>query len=388
MIAAGVLLVTLLLAEVMMRVYHHFRPLYCFYDQSYNRFRGSPFAEDWDFQLNSRGFKDVEFTEEKKTAMRILGLGDSFAFGVVPYRYNYYTRLEEILREAGLDVEVINMGIPQTGPDEYLNLLKVEGLKFNPDLVIVSFFVGNDFSDASGSRLRKKLYEYSFLASFINYLVFIRPHVEGGNAHGTGEYIDDAPNFSEEAFLKIQQGRSYIFRTDNPRLLSELNVTVSILKEMQSTCAQRGIDLFVLIIPDEMQVNRELQSKIIAGFPEPTKWDWARPNKQLAGRLAELGIQYLDLYASFKSAARQTNLYRFRDTHWNIAGNELAACLLGQKLIDSEMLRNTLACLLGPPGVLLRQKSCLRSSETTTDRAFFSRRFPGKNCSGGGDLLW
>jgi len=341
----AILLITLALAEVMLRVYHYFKPLYCFYDQSYNRFRGKPLAEDWDFHLNSKGFKDVEFSEEKSADIRILGLGDSFAYGVVPYRYNYYTRLEEILRMAGLNVEVINMGIPCVGPTAYLNLLVKEGLALKPDLVIVSFFVGNDFAEgaAFGSfrRLgrRNKWYEYSFLTSFIYYLTNIKPHYEGQDAAGAHEYIDDAPTFSEEAFLRIEKKRSYICRCDDSRLTDELNATIPALKEIQSICARRNISLFILIIPDEMQVNCELQKMIMAGMPEPNSWDWSQPTTELAGRLKMMGIEHLDLLKTFREASLHTNLYKPRNTHWNIAGNELAAQILGQTLLNSEIFR-------------------------------------------------
>ncbi|MDP8213582.1 MAG: hypothetical protein RAO92_03255 [Candidatus Euphemobacter frigidus] len=341
----GILLITLALAEVMLRVFHHFKPLYCFYDQSYNRFRGRPLAEDWDFHLNSKGFKDVEFSEEKRADIRVLGLGDSFAYGIVPYRYNYYTRLEEILCMAGLDAEVINMGIPCVGPTAYLNLLVTEGLALKPDLVIVSFFVGNDFAEGaafSASRNfgeRTKWYEYSFVTSFIYYLASVKPHYEGQDAAGANEYIDQAPTFSEEAFLKIEKTRSYICRSDNSRLTDELNATVPELEEIQSICDRRNIGLFVLIIPDEMQVNPELQKMIVGGMPDPNRWDWSQPNKKLAEKLEILGINYLDLLKAFRDASLRTNLYKPRDTHWNIAGNELAAQIIGQELLNSKIFR-------------------------------------------------
>jgi len=57
--------------------------------------------------------------------------------------------------------ELINMGIPGTNPDHYLALMVHEGLDLRPDLVLVSFFIGNDFSweaykdsDGPGGKLR------------------------------------------------------------------------------------------------------------------------------------------------------------------------------------------------------------------------------------------
>src|ERR1044072_4578912 len=90
-----ILLVTFFLAEIAFRVFNYIRPSFVFQGSSYNRFRGTPKGNDFNFRLNSRGFKDVEFTVKKEDGTyRILGMGDSFAFGVVPYQDNYLTLLE------------------------------------------------------------------------------------------------------------------------------------------------------------------------------------------------------------------------------------------------------------------------------------------------------
>ena len=106
-----------LLGEVMLRIYQYVNPVFVFPDHSYNRFRGKPHADDYGFKLNSHGFKDVEFQPTKEPGqLRILGIGDSFVFGHVPYQHNFLTLLEDRLKVQGRPVEVINMGIPGTSP--------------------------------------------------------------------------------------------------------------------------------------------------------------------------------------------------------------------------------------------------------------------------------
>ena len=130
-----------------LRIYNYVDPLPIFYTKSYNRWRGKPFAPNGSFHLNSKGFNDVEFSAKKVAGTtRILGIGDSFAFGIVPYEYNYLTLIEQNLKQSGHNVEVINMGIPSIGPREYLSLLVNEGLALN---LIELFFL---FSSAMISR--------------------------------------------------------------------------------------------------------------------------------------------------------------------------------------------------------------------------------------------
>ena len=140
--------ITVVLCEIGLRVFHAVYPLPFFYSGSYNRFRVKPNAVFYGHPLNSRGFNDVEFKIDKEPGVyRILGIGDSFAFGVVPYRDNYLTLIEERLKADGVRTELINMGIPGISPREYLAVLIHEGLQLKPDMVLLTFFVGNDFTE-------------------------------------------------------------------------------------------------------------------------------------------------------------------------------------------------------------------------------------------------
>ena len=87
---------------------------------------------------NSRGLRGKrEFSYEKTPGLtRILILGDSFSFGDEvndDQTYSYY--LQEMLPET----EVINMGIHGYGHDQMLILLREEGIKYRPDIVILGF---------------------------------------------------------------------------------------------------------------------------------------------------------------------------------------------------------------------------------------------------------
>lgn len=325
---AAISLISLASGEIALRMYHYFKPSYIFYDATYTRFKARPFARDWDFRLNSRGYKDQEFSVRKTRRWRVLGIGDSFAFGVVPYRWNYHTRLEEMLTESGRNVEVLNMGIPRIGPREYLDVLLREGMNLDPDWVMVSFFVGNDFIDVVDWGTRRNWYEYSFVASLIHYLICVRPEYQGREARGAPTYRDDAPTLSEKAFMRIERQRSLIFRRGNTGLRQFLPMAVEYLAEMQRACVRRRIGFLVVIIPDELQINSDLQRSIVAwadASGAPAQWDWAQPNTLLAEELGRRGIDHIDLYERFAAEGGDRRLYKPRDTHWNIAGNELAA---------------------------------------------------------------
>jgi lysophospholipase L1-like esterase len=330
-----ILLITAVLAEIAFRIYNYFRPSFIFYDQSYNQFRGKPNAQDYDFHLNSKGFKDLEFTVEKVTGrQRIVALGDSFAYGIVPYQNNYLTLLEEGLNQKGKRAEVINMGIAGTGPKDYLALLKNEGLELQPDMVLVSFFIGNDFLQEKEER---KLYSYSYLASFINYVVTLGQGYEGKILNIDGAYDDNASTFTEPKYIELETKRSEIYRQQDQGFQNDLAGALNYLRQIKQVCDERRMKLAVLVIPDEIQVNRNLQTRVkqVKAFNSGVDdYDFTLPNRQLAAGLKELGIPYLDVLDDFVRAASGTTLYRPNDSHWNIAGNKLAAEALEKWILD------------------------------------------------------
>ncbi len=81
---------------------------------------------------------------------RILGLGDSFTYGVgAGYRDTYLRRLERMLNAQappGTRVDVVKAGVPRYFTEPERILLETVGVDLDPDLVIVGF-VPNDVAD-------------------------------------------------------------------------------------------------------------------------------------------------------------------------------------------------------------------------------------------------
>jgi lysophospholipase L1-like esterase len=355
----AILLLTLALAEGLFRIYAFFNPTFIFYGGSYNRFRATPLSYHYDFRMNSRGFKDVEFEVGKREGTyRILGLGDSFAYGIVPYQHNYYTVLEEGLKGEGRRVELINMGIGGTGPQDYLSLLVKEGLPLAPDMVIVSFFIGNDFSDATVDKSARPLSTYSYVATFVKYVIDVNrtytAPAASANPQGFDVYDDDAPTFEASYFLDLEVGRSEIFREASPRFDEQFRDAVGYLRRIKEICAARHIALAVVIIPDEVQVNPALRAEVMrvkAQTDRGEHFDFALPDRRLGAWLQEQGIPYVQLLDEFVAEGRQRALYKPKDTHWNIAGNRLAATVIQRELFGPGQGR---AARTPPPDLAMR----------------------------------
>ncbi len=322
-ILAGTLLV-LVSAELQLRIYHYFNPSFIYYDQSYNRFRAKPLSMDYGFQLNSLGFKDVEYQLAKPDGVfRIVAVGASFAFGIVPYFQNYLTLLEQHLNEEGVAIEIINMGIPGVGPNRYGSVLVNEGLQFNPDMVIINFFIGNAFL---ASRRHRQLHTYSYLASLVRFLRKTREEYKGLIIHKKDIYLDEKPTLSDLQFLRIEASRLFQFESDNEELDRLAVDAIHYIDDVKRVCDKHDIKLLVMIIPDSMQAHPDIRAKVIEyGGTNASAYDFDRPNRILKGQLRARGIDYLDLTEAMVNEGRSRLLYKPNDTHWNIAGNQLAA---------------------------------------------------------------
>ena len=114
-----------------------------------SRFRHTSRDGSWDFVTNSQGFRNFQdFAHEKPPGkLRVLSLGDSHTQGYeVRQEHTYSAVLERYLRVNGIDAEVINTGVSGFSTAEALVLLENEGVKYEPDVVVLGFF-GNDLED-------------------------------------------------------------------------------------------------------------------------------------------------------------------------------------------------------------------------------------------------
>ena len=93
------------------------------------------------FRTNSHGLRDQEIPLKKPDGTRrILALGDSTVFGFgVPFEKSFSERLETMLNKRGgaTRFDVINAGVPGYSIYQALMYLKIEGLRFDPDVILL-----------------------------------------------------------------------------------------------------------------------------------------------------------------------------------------------------------------------------------------------------------
>lgn len=326
--------------EVCLRLFNYVYPTSIFYREDYNQYRGVPLSDSYGYKLNSHGFKDVEYQVVKKPGTyRIVGIGDSFTFSVAPYPYNFLTLLEDTLHTmpALPPVELINMGICSTGPPHYLSIITEEALPLEPDMIVLSLFMGNDIAESSRDSRKRKLFTYSYLASSLYYIYKI---VSGMNQGGTptsyGDgytYCDSCSTIKPERYLDIENQRSYVFQRNNAAFERHVKDAMYYLTKIDQLCKRQHIKLVVVLLPDEMQIDTNLRERVRAyGKIPAAAWDNAQPNRVLSAALEKAGVPVVDLLNDFVAQPRGAPLYLPNDSHWNIRGNRVAKDVLAARL--------------------------------------------------------
>ena len=306
---------------------------------------------------NQFGFCDRDYPLQKTPGVfRIVVVGDSFSWAG-GLGGNYSALLETMFerREGSHKIDIINTGYPGTHTGEELAMLKKYGLQYNPDLVVLGFFVGNDFVDADPDRKRivvngsyvdiRKSREHRFLGYPIiaqsrlllfieqKYRVYAESRRAQREARGQPEPLG---TLSEETYLGIERARLEFFNS-NPaslkRWLANIDHIFQSISEMDALLKSRNIKFVVAIYPDEFQVNDTVLRAIFEKYKlKPEDYDLNLAQNLLKSFLQSRGIPFIDFLDRFHAEGKQHDLYSLRDTHWNVAGNQLAADILLEDL--------------------------------------------------------
>lgn len=290
-----------------------------------------PHAVTGDIRINSHGFRDPERPVARTPgAYRILGIGDSFAFGSRDPDGIYLRVLEARLLAEGRRVEVINTGVPGYNTLQEITHLRRFGLQFQPDLVLLGLFVTGDVIENHGDvRLQVVAGELTsrpvdrlgrlLMASRIWRLLVVRGVV----------HADDRGNV-HRWFLDVERDRLRpCGRRPRPDIRHGYEVTERALVELRDLLRARGIDLVVLLIPDEVQVNPVVFEDTVATFGLARgDFDLDQPNRLLGEALARAGIASVDPLPDLREAQRTGPVYWPDDTHLNVQGAAVVASRL------------------------------------------------------------
>lgn len=257
-------------------------------------------------RINGKGLRGPELNYAKQAGVkRILFLGDSVTFGykLKSYEQTFPYLIESLLKDkSGYSVESINSGVGGYSPwQEYLFLAK-EGIKYNPDLIVVSFVL-NDVTEPLGlvkfggsgegwqlehtvSGAVEKLLESSSVAYFARKL---SARIRFGND------IQQGAELKEKTTVK-----EMVRHPDRPDIQEAWGITLENLRKIFDYAKAEDLPLFLVIFPFTFQfddvTNLSTPQKILSKYAYDNKVPVIDLLPILAKKMAEEGSKPGDYF--------------------------------------------------------------------------------------------
>jgi lysophospholipase L1-like esterase len=308
-------------------------------------------------RTNSLGLRDRELGPKPEGGLRILALGDSYAFGHgVELEETYAKRLEERLRGAlGRSVEVINAGVPAWSLLQELRFLEHQGLGLQPDMVLVGFYVGNDLVDSynlfdaegrptlgveGGQLVSRKAREVETglrgASRPLRRWLAPRSHLYTLLRNRGSELL------MRLGLRHVETPCAFFRRGWTPKMDAQWSLTRKLLRELRDLSDRRGLALVILLIPTHHQVHEAQWQEYLKVFElDASAFDLERPQRLLTGFCAQARIDCVDVLPRLREADAREPLYFRVDSHLNAAGHAMVADALAEHLEGR----------LGPPGI-------------------------------------
>ncbi|MCB9107087.1 MAG: hypothetical protein H6633_22980 [Anaerolineales bacterium] len=371
-------------------------------------YSGGVFHSDYnefeaDVRVNARGLRDRDIGYDNPDgAFRVLSLADSFGEALqVNLDQTYHKQLEGLLADS-LDqpVEVLNAGVGGWGTDQEAIFYVAEGFRYEPDVVLLAFFIRNDAVnnygpleiERNGGSQQKEFFTLSpsgelqpppvqeEVAELERTALQTNPQQVAPQLDDDHQppllgaadtlwrwsalyrflmpYLRDIPPVVQQLGPSGILGGEAVIRAKHPsvpipffvyqdppdeRFAAAWDVTEAIIRRLRDEVEQRGSRLAVVVIGAPEQVYPEAWERTLAANPtmQNLNLDLDAPNHRLDAFLTAEGIAHLDLLPIFRDAAAQPDtppLHFRHDQHWTPAGHRLAAESISEFLSDQGWL--------------------------------------------------
>ncbi len=313
--------------------------------------------------INSNGLRDKERSLEKPAgACRTLVLGDSMVFAhQIPQERRFTDTLEAKLnaQAKGARYEVINAGVNGYGTDLEVLLFEHEAFRYAPDLVILSFYVGNDIMENSRELLRRASSHFMNRPYFtiekdrlalrnspVQRSLLMRSSLYRVALNELGTYLpglvrrmnrfgllENGPLHGEYVLTGLPLHLHIFKGDDEPEWVEAWRITKGLVARLRDDAARQGARFLLLMIPDKLQIGNpvywESAERLFPGVSRAAL-DMMKPNRILRAWLSENEIPFLDLLPGLQAYERGGGgpVYFTVDPHLNEEGHRVVSDIL------------------------------------------------------------
>jgi lysophospholipase L1-like esterase len=256
--------------------------------------------------INSHGFRDRErATAKPPGTRRIAVLGDSITEALqVPLEETFTARLERQLTTTERPVEVLNLGVSALGPAQEYLVFRAYGVRYTPDVVVLTVFTANDFRGSVSTLEGKSYLRYPEIASNGRLarspdgdIVFSDPVVPSRARQWLSGHVASYRFVRERVRARLGRAAGPAASGDvlaiyreaaDPVWRRAIDVTLEMIGELDAAVRRAGARLVVLVVPAPWDVDpraREQQPEFRGAAV-----DWHRPQRLVTEWLAARGI--------------------------------------------------------------------------------------------------
>jgi hypothetical protein len=206
--------------------------------------------------FNARGYRGRELSRPKAADLtRVVVLGDSIAFGLGVSDEETFTHLLDV-RDNGIEAE--NLAVQGYGPGQALLVLLHQGLRDDPDVVVLAFCLANDFADAvlpvslSDGRTPKPRFRLVG-----DRLALDDANLRQSTSQRVHQWLSDYSHlFNRAAALgpRREPPPTLHWRERNQEALRDqdyaLRLNLALVRRMSSVCRERGVAFIIAVFPD------------------------------------------------------------------------------------------------------------------------------------------
>ena len=320
----------------------------------------------WDVTvaINEQGWRDGSdpMPSEGPT---LLGLGDSFAFGWgVELEESLFFLVEERLKRVRA-TRFVKAGVPGTGPSDQWKLLPALWERYRPSIVVLVFFVGNDFTDVQmggssqfevrdGYLGRRPLPDQPDswikdvswrLARYSRLLQGLRA-AQWNRARSELDSVAPANSVPRGWDAWLREFAQVHLRSYPERTETAVSLTLDCLGRLADFCRDRSTVFALVVVPRSFQVYPAelVELKSALGLTDG-ELDLDRPQRILREWARQREVLLLDLLPWFRRSAElepNRRLFYYPDAHLNPAGHGVAAEALYSFLTETSRPRAAL----------------------------------------------
>ena len=303
--------------------------------------------------INSYGLRDNEITYSELHNKTIIGaIGDSFTYGFgVELEESFHQVLEKLLIKDGKNVRVINMGRADGSNSqdiEYL-YLKQKGIFFNPKLIIIGYYVGNDITDIGNKHRWESLDRGGNPTNISSDETFVDS--QGRLRSTSGLYKANGSLFYKINRFMSMWSHSYVFikrlyiggfmvKPEPTHLYeypaefkTQLQLSEHLLSQTNDMLKSHNATLVVMFIPPETQTVDRIWEDYKSYFGDNAYRQ--NPQEELMGYCKQKKIKCLNLQEYYLN---KPELYFKYDAHWTKSGHEIAGEKLYQYLLTEGLI--------------------------------------------------